>query len=69
MEDKENYATNLCKGDIVAQWDDDDIALPNHLYNINKYFINSNLKRAGDLSICHLLLYFITAHKKGIGLI
>lgn len=37
--DKENYATSLCKGDIIAQWDDDDVALPNHLKNIEKYFV------------------------------
>lgn len=37
---KENYATNLCKGDIICQWDDDDIALPNHLKNVAKFFTN-----------------------------
>lgn len=36
--EKENYATELCKGDIICQWDDDDIALPNHLNNVAKYF-------------------------------
>ena len=36
--DKEQYATSLCQGDIICQWDDDDIALPNHLQNIAKYF-------------------------------
>jgi glycosyltransferase involved in cell wall biosynthesis len=36
--EKENYATELCKGDIICQWDDDDIALPNHLRNVAKYF-------------------------------
>jgi len=36
--DKENYATSLCQGDIICQWDDDDIALPNHLQNVAKYF-------------------------------
>lgn len=36
---KERFATQLCKGDIVAQWDDDDLALPNHLENIEKYFV------------------------------
>lgn len=35
--DKENFATELCNGDIVCQWDDDDIALPNHLRNVAKY--------------------------------
>jgi glycosyltransferase involved in cell wall biosynthesis len=36
--DKEQYATYMCAGDIICQWDDDDIALPNHLSNVNKYF-------------------------------
>jgi glycosyltransferase involved in cell wall biosynthesis len=36
--EKENFATERCKGDIICQWDDDDIALPNHLNNVNKYF-------------------------------
>ena len=35
---KENYATELCNGDIICQWDDDDIALPNHLDNVYNYF-------------------------------
>ena len=35
---KENFATELCKGDIICQWDDDDVALSNHLLNISKYF-------------------------------
>jgi len=38
--EKENFATQQCRGDIIAQWDDDDLALPNHLQNINKYFID-----------------------------
>ncbi len=38
--DKENYATSICQGDIICQWDDDDIALPNHLTNVAKYFTN-----------------------------
>ena len=36
---KENFAVNLCRGDIIAVWDDDDIAMPNHLCNIAKYFL------------------------------
>ena len=35
---KENFAVNLCQGDIIAVWDDDDVALPNHLSNIAKYW-------------------------------
>lgn len=34
--DKENFATRLCNGEIVCQWDDDDIALPNHMSNVAK---------------------------------
>jgi len=37
--EKENYAVSLCSGEIIAVWDDDDIALPNHLSNVSKYFI------------------------------
>ena len=36
--EKENFAITQCKYDTIAVWDDDDIALPNHLENINKYF-------------------------------
>lgn len=39
---KENFAVEQCKGDIIAVWDDDDVALPNHLSNINKYFIEGS---------------------------
>lgn len=35
---KENFATEQCRGEVILQWDDDDIALPNHLKNVNKYF-------------------------------
>ncbi len=35
---KENFATELCNGDIICQWDDDDVALPNHLQNVAKHF-------------------------------
>lgn len=34
--DKENYATDLCQGEIICQWDDDDIALQNHMDNVAK---------------------------------
>lgn len=40
---KDNYATQICKYNTVAVWDDDDIALPNHLSNINKFFPNYDL--------------------------
>ena len=36
--EKENYAISLCKYNTIAVWDDDDLALPNHLSNINKWF-------------------------------
>lgn len=41
--EKENFAVEKCKYDTVAVWDDDDIALPNHLSNINKYFPTHDL--------------------------
>lgn len=41
--EKENYAVSLCKGDKIAVWDDDDIAMPNHLSNIDKYFGDADL--------------------------
>lgn len=34
--DKENYATDLCQGEIICQWDDDDVALQNHMDNVAK---------------------------------
>ncbi len=37
--EKENFATKQCKGEIICQWDDDDLALPNHLKNVAKFFI------------------------------
>jgi glycosyltransferase involved in cell wall biosynthesis len=37
--EKENFATKQCTGNIVCQWDDDDIAMPNHLVNVAKFFI------------------------------
>lgn len=36
--EKENFAVSQCSGEIIAVWDDDDIALPNHLTNIAKFF-------------------------------
>lgn len=36
--EKENYAIERCKGELIAVWDDDDIAMPNHLSTINEYF-------------------------------
>jgi len=36
--EKENFAVSQCSSNIIAVWDDDDVALPNHLTNIAKYF-------------------------------
>jgi len=36
--EKENFALSQCSGELIAVWDDDDVALPNHLSNIAKYF-------------------------------
>jgi glycosyltransferase involved in cell wall biosynthesis len=37
--EKENFATSKCSGEIICQWDDDDLALSNHLQNVAKFFI------------------------------
>lgn len=36
--DKENFAIEQCSGDLIAVWDDDDVALSNHLSNIAKFW-------------------------------
>ena len=43
---KENFATEKCNGEIVCQWDDDDVALPNHLDNVIEQFTD-------DVNILH----------------
>jgi glycosyltransferase involved in cell wall biosynthesis len=40
--EKENFATQQCRGDVILQWDDDDMALPNHLSNVRKYFVEGS---------------------------
>lgn len=40
--EKENFAVSQCTHDIIAVWDDDDIAMPNHLSNIDKYFVDDS---------------------------
>jgi len=40
---KENYAMEQCSGDIICQWDDDDVALPNHLSNVAKFIGDNNI--------------------------
>lgn len=44
--EKENFATELCNGDVICQWDDDDVALPNHLSNVAEQFTD-------DVNILH----------------
>ncbi len=39
---KENFATEQCKGEVIMQWDDDDLAMPNHLSNVKKYFVEGS---------------------------
>lgn len=41
--EKEEFSINECKFDTIAQWDDDDCAMPWHLNNINKFFPGHNL--------------------------
>ena len=36
--EKENFAASKCKGELICQWDDDDVALPNHMSNVAKLF-------------------------------
>jgi glycosyltransferase involved in cell wall biosynthesis len=36
--EKENFAIDKCKGELIAVWDDDDIAMPNHFSNIAKHW-------------------------------
>ena len=51
--EKDNFAVSKCNGDIIAVWDDDDIALPCHLSNIEKWFKDCDLlhwKRGGFLN-------------------
>ena len=41
--EKENFAVSACRYDTVAVWDDDDVALPNHLRNIDRFFPGQDL--------------------------
>lgn len=38
--EKENFAVSNCSGDLIAVWDDDDVAMSNHMTNISKYWEN-----------------------------
>ncbi len=58
---KENYATEQCKGDIIVQWDDDDMALPNHLNNVSKYFA-----KGSDLLHWHKAILMNVPHVQDI---
>jgi glycosyltransferase involved in cell wall biosynthesis len=52
--EKENFATELCQGDIICQWDDDDVALSNHLNNVAKYMTdNVNIIHWQTGVLCH----------------
>lgn len=51
--EKENFAMSKCSADIICQWDDDDVALPNHLQNVAKYFTKDT-----DLLQWHRGVYF-----------
>ena len=53
--EKENYATELCQGDVICQWDDDDVALPNHLNNVAKYMTDGvNIIHWETGVLCHI---------------
>lgn len=41
--EKENFAVSACRYDTIAVWDDDDIALPNHLANIDRFMRGHDL--------------------------
>lgn len=42
--EKENYAIHRCKGELIAVWDDDDVAMSNHLKNIaQNWSYNTNI--------------------------
>ncbi|NDB81383.1 MAG: glycosyltransferase family 2 protein [Alphaproteobacteria bacterium] len=53
--EKENFATELCNGDIICQWDDDDVALPNHLSNVFEQFTDDvNILHWETGVLCHI---------------
>ena len=58
---KENFATEQCYGDVICQWDDDDLAMPNHLLNVNKYFNNDS-----DLLHWHKAIFMNSGKISGI---
>ena len=52
--DKENFAMEHCSGDIICQWDDDDVALPNHLSNVAKFIGDNNIIHWKTGVLCHV---------------
>lgn len=46
--EKDIFAHDLCQGDIILVFDDDDIALPHHLKNIEKYMGDNDLLHWGN---------------------
>ena len=53
--EKENFATELCQGDIICQWDDDDVALSHHLKNVAKYMNDDvNILHWETGVLCHI---------------
>jgi len=55
--EKEDYGIRECKYDTIAQFDNDDIDLPWHADNINKYFPGHNLLHwnKGILSVSNII--------------
>ena len=52
---KENFAMEHCSGDIICQWDDDDVALPNHLSNVAEQFTDDvNILHWETGVLCHI---------------
>ena len=51
--EKENYAVERCNGELIAVWDDDDVALSNHLMNIAKFW-----KRGSSVLHWHKAVYY-----------
>lgn len=54
---KENFAIEQCSGDIIVTGDDDDIALPNHFKNIEK-FLTGNTWKDPDLLLWRKAVYY-----------
>ena len=47
--EKDNFAIEQCDGDVIVTFDDDDIALPNHLNNVRKFLMpDTDLLRWGN---------------------